>query len=133
VESVALKYVGRPRVWRGYLNQLSGLGGVEPEVIDWQPVGHADMLEGVLGLGDTAKAGEVAGSRFFYLFDDLAWLNLALSLYAIDFLTQRGFRLVMPPHMLNYDVISSVIDFEAFEHVGVAHGLPVNNLRLNTT
>jgi seryl-tRNA synthetase (EC 6.1.1.11) len=115
VESVALKYVGRPRVWRGYLNQLSGLGGVEPEVIDWQPVGHADMLEGVLGLGDTAKAGEVAGSRFFYLFDDLAWLNLALSLYAIDFLTQRGFRLVMPPHMLNYDVISSVIDFEAFK------------------
>ena len=115
VESVALRYVGRPRVWRGYLNQLSGLGGVEPEVIDWQPVGHADMLEGVLGLGDTAKAGEVAGSRFFYLFDDLAWLNLALSLYAIDFLTQRGFRLVMPPHMLNYDVISSVIDFEAFK------------------
>jgi len=47
VESVALKYVGRPRVWRGYLNQLSGLGGVEPEVIDWQPVGHADMLEGL--------------------------------------------------------------------------------------
>jgi len=115
VESVALRYVGRPRVWRGYLNQLSGLGGVEPEVIDWQPVGHADMLEGVLGLGDTAKAGEVAGSRFFYLFDDLAWLNMALSLYAIDFLTQRGFRLVMPPHMLNYDVISSVIDFEAFK------------------
>ena len=114
-ESVALKYFGKPKAWRGYLSELSGLSGLEFDVIDWQPVGHADMLERVLNLGDTAKAGEVAGSRFFYLFDDIAWLNLALSLYAIDFLTQRGFRFVMPPHMLNYDVISSVIDFEAFK------------------
>lgn len=115
VESVALSYFGKLKVWSGYLNQLGPINGVEYEVINWQPVGHADMLENVLGLGDTAKASEVAGSRFFYLFDDIAWLNLALSLYAIDFLTQRGFKLVFPPHMLNYDVISSVIDFEAFK------------------
>lgn len=114
-ESAPISYFGKPKVWRGILDKVSGVVGVEYEVIDWEPVGHADMLEGVLKMGDTAKAGEVAGSRFFYLFDDIAWLNLALTLYAIDFMTQRGFRLVLPPHMLNYDVISSVIDFDAFK------------------
>ncbi len=115
-DEVALMYYGRPKVWAGMLNEASQrLSGVEYDVIAWEPVGHADMLEKVIKLGDTAKASEVAGSRFFYLFDDIAWLNLALSLYAIDFLTQRGFRLVLPPHMLNYEAITSVIDFEALK------------------
>ncbi len=48
--------------------------------------------------GDTQKAGgEVAGSRFYYVFDDVVWLDFALILYALDFLSRKGFQLVVPP------------------------------------
>ncbi|GGP21998.1 serine--tRNA ligase [Thermocladium modestius] len=115
-ESTPIHYHGRPRVWREYVDQFKEkYGGVDHEVIDWKPVGHADLLENVLGLGDTQKAGEVAGSRFYYVFDDVVWLDFALILYALDFLSRKGFQLVVPPYMLKHEVISSVIDLEAFK------------------
>ncbi|MCC6011317.1 MAG: serine--tRNA ligase, partial [Desulfurococcaceae archaeon] len=85
------------------------------EVIEWRPIGHADFLESVLKLGNTIKAGEVAGSRFYYLFDDIVFLDMALLMYAVDFLVKKGFRLVLPPYMLRYKVISGVIDFATFQ------------------
>ena len=112
-------YWGKPRVWREHLDafleetQAKGFR-VDYELIDWKPVGHADMLEKTLKLGDTLKAGEVAGSRFYYLFDDIVWLDLALLLYAMDFLTSKGYVLVTPPYMLRYAVISGVIDVDTF-------------------
>ncbi len=119
-EEVPLRYWGRPRVYREdlekFLNEVRKTGhDVEYEVIDWKPIGHADMLENVLKLGDTEKAGEVAGSRFFYIFDDIVWLDLALAMYALDFLSQRGFRIVIPPYMLKHEYMTSVIDFDALK------------------
>ena len=49
--------------------------------------GHAEILEG-LGLIDTKKAGEVSGSRFYYLKKELVRLNYALISFALDFLGQ---------------------------------------------
>ncbi|RLF00669.1 MAG: serine--tRNA ligase [Thermoprotei archaeon] len=116
-DNVPVKFWGKPKVWRRYLDrfkeQTKGFS-VEYEVIDWKPIGHADMLE-VLGLGDTFKAAQVAGSRFFYIFDDLVWLDLALLLYALDFLAQQGFKIVMPPYMLRrkpYEGVTALSDFE---------------------
>jgi seryl-tRNA synthetase len=113
-------YWGKPRVWQGHLEQFlaetKGRGfNVDYELIEWKPVGHADMLESVLKLGDTLKAGEVAGSRFYYLFDDIVWLDIALLMYALDYLTSRGYRLVLPPYMLRYAIISGVIDVDTFK------------------
>ena len=118
--NVPVRFWGRPRVYRGYLDsfleQTRRYGfNVEYELIDWKPVGHADMLEHVLRLGDTLKAAEVAGSRFYYLFDDLVWLDFALLLYAIDRLTAKGFRLVLPPYMIRRRILMGVIDMETFE------------------
>ncbi len=118
--SEPIEYWGRPRVWEGhleaFLNETEKKGfKVEYEVIDWKPVGHADMMENVLKLGDTLKASEVAGSRFYYLFEDLVWLDMALLMYAIDYLTRKGYILVLPPYMLRYKIISSVIDVETFK------------------
>ena len=112
-------YWGKPRVWKGFLEKFKEETAskgfrVDYEPIDWKPVGHADMLENTLGLGNTLKAGEVAGSRFYYLFDDLVWLDFALLLYAMDVLTSKGYKLVMPPYMLRFDVMSRVIDLETF-------------------
>ncbi len=118
--NVPIRFYGRPRVWVEYIDrfkeQTEKYGfKVDYEVIDWKPIGHADMLENVLGLGDTLKAGEVAGSRFYYLFDDLVWLDLALLLYAMDYLTSKGYRLVLPPYMLRYKVMNGVIDMDTFK------------------
>ncbi|MEM0377932.1 MAG: serine--tRNA ligase [Thermosphaera sp.] len=114
-----IRFWGRPKVWRGFIDQFKEQTEkygfkVDFEIIDWKPVGHADMLENVLKLGDTVKAGEVAGSRFYYLFNDLVFLDMALLMYAIDYLTSKGFTLVLPPYMLRHDVMSGVIDLSTF-------------------
>jgi seryl-tRNA synthetase len=110
---------GKAKVQRKHLddfiNETEKKGvQMEYEVIDWEVVGHADMLEKVLELGDTLKAGEVAGSRFYYLFDDLVWLDFALLMYAMDYLTAKGFKLVIPPYMLRGKVMHAVEEFETF-------------------
>ena len=118
--SVPIRFWGKPRVWKGHLDQFLEQTErygfkVDYTLVDEKPVGHADMLENVLRLGDTLKAGEVAGSRFFYLYEDLVWLDMALLLYAIDKLTQKGYILVEPPYMLRGSIITSVIDIETFK------------------
>ncbi|NAZ31494.1 MAG: serine--tRNA ligase [Acidilobus sp.] len=115
-----IRFWGRPKVYKEHLDdfraQTERYGfKVEYDVIEWKPVGHADMLEQVLRLGDTLKASEVAGSRFYYLFEDLVWLDFALLLYAIDRLTAKGYQLVLPPYMLRYNVINGVIDLATFQ------------------
>ncbi|MEM4043486.1 MAG: serine--tRNA ligase [Sulfolobales archaeon] len=96
-----------------FLSETRGKGvEMSYRIIDWKPVGHADMLEHVLGLGNTEKASEVAASRFYYLFDDLVWLDMALLWYAIDFMTQKGYTLVIPPYMLREEVMRSVTDYD---------------------
>lgn len=113
VDSIPVRHWGVVKVTRDNLAQVDN--GVEYVLIDKEPVGHADMAESVLKMADTLKAGEVAGSRFYYLSDDLVWLDFALAMYAIDLLAQRGFRPVIPPYMLKYDVIRRVLDFETFK------------------
>ena len=118
--NVPIRFWGKPRVWVGYLEQFKQQTerygfNVDYELIEWKPVGHADMLENVLRLGNTVKAGEVAGSRFYYLFDDLVFLDMALLMYAIDYLTSKGYRLVLPPYMLRYKIMSGVIDMATFK------------------
>ncbi|MCE4604567.1 MAG: serine--tRNA ligase [Aeropyrum sp.] len=115
-----VEFWGRPRVWEGHLDdfksQTEAYGfKVDHDIISWRPVGHADMLEQVLRLGDTLRAAEVAGSRFYYLFNDIVFLDLALLMYAIDYMTDRGYLLVLPPYMLRYKVMSRVVDLETFK------------------
>ncbi|MCE4624685.1 MAG: serine--tRNA ligase [Desulfurococcales archaeon] len=119
-DSLPIEFWGRPKVWRGhieaFLEQTEKYGfKVDYDVIDWRPVGHADMLEHVLKLGNTLKAGEVAGSRFYYTFNDIVWLDIALLLYAIDHMTSKGYVLVTPPYMLRHKVMSAVVDLETFK------------------
>lgn len=118
--NVPIRFWGKPKVWEGHLEQFKQQTEkygfqVEYEVIHWRPIGHADMLEDNLKLGDTIKAGEVAGSRFYYLFDDIVFLDMALLMYAIDYLTSKGYRLVLPPYMLRHKIMVGVLDLKAFE------------------
>lgn len=118
--NVPIRFWGKPRVWKDYIEQFKEQTEkygfkIEYEVIDWKPVGHADMMEYVLKLGNTLKAAEVAGSRFYYLFDDLVWLDMALLAYALDHLTSKGYTLVLPPYMLRYKIMNAVIDLDTFK------------------
>ncbi len=118
--NAVLRVWGKALVQRKHLEsfiaETEGKGvKMDYEVTDRELVGHADMLEHVLGLGNTLKAGEVAGSRFYYLFDDVVWLDFALLTYAMDYLTSKGFTLVLPPYMLKGDFMRAVEEFEAFK------------------
>ncbi len=111
-----IRYWGIPKVWEGHLDQfLAQTEGfkVDYEVIGWLPRPHADQLK-FLGAGDTERAAKVAGSRFFYLFQDLVWLEYALVLYALDYLSRKGFILVEPPFMMRrkmYEGVTAIQDF----------------------
>lgn len=114
-----VRFWGRPKVWEGFLeafrSQTKGFD-VCYEVINWKPVGHADISE-EKGWVDTVRAGKVAGARFYYMFDDLVWLEQALILYALDSLSKKGFTIVVPPYMLRRKPLEGVISFEDFENM----------------
>jgi len=118
-EGVPIRFWGRPKVWKGhveqFLQQTERWGfKVDYEVTDWKPLGHADEAEKVLELADTKRAAKVSGARFYYLYDDLVWLDIALILFAVDRLTTKGFRLVTPPYMLRGEFYRGVTPLEDF-------------------
>lgn len=75
---------------------------------------HTELIE-ALGIVDLERAAKIAGSRFYLLIGDLARLELALTKYAVDFMSERGYALIQPPHMMNraaYEGVTDLADFE---------------------
>ena len=72
----------------------------EPTKFDFTPLDHVEIGKN-LDLIDTARAGKVAGSRFYYLKNELVVLEIALFRYALDLLTLEKFIPIMTPVMLN--------------------------------
>ncbi|MDH5702926.1 MAG: serine--tRNA ligase, partial [Aigarchaeota archaeon] len=70
-----------------------------------------------LNIIDSERAGKVAGSGFYYLTDELALLDYAILRYAIDFMMQRGYKLVEPPFMMKRKSYEGVTDLADFENV----------------
>ncbi len=118
-DNVPVRFWGKPKVYREhidlFLEQTKGFD-VEYEVVDEPPLGHADAVER-FGWADIARAGKVAGSRFYYLLDDLVWLDFALTCYALDFLAKQGFKIVNPPYMMRREAYQGVTAFSDFEEV----------------
>jgi len=116
-DNIPVFFYGKPKVWKGFLElfkkQTKGFK-VDFELVDEKPLSHYE-LGYKLGLVDTERAARVAGSRFFYLYEDLVWLDIALTLYAMDFLTKRGYTLVLPPFMLTGDAYRGVTSLEDFK------------------
>jgi seryl-tRNA synthetase len=64
---------------------------------------------------DMERAGKVSGSRFFYLKNEVARLDLALMSFAIEELSKKGYTPVIPPFLMNrkaYEGVTSLGDFE---------------------
>lgn len=118
-DNVSIRFWGKPKVHEKYLDEFLRVTEgheVEYELIDYEIKGHADLAEGT-GLVDTLRAGKVAGARFYYLFSDLLWLDLAITLYAIDYMARKGFIPVYPPLMLNRKAYSGVTTLGDFEEM----------------
>jgi seryl-tRNA synthetase len=117
-ENVPIKFWGKPKVLKEFEKQfIEQTGGkVEYELIENAPVNHADAAE-QFGWADIERAAKVAGSRFYYLLDDLVWLDFAMISYALDFLAGKGFKIVSPPYMMKRRAYEGVTAFEDFKEV----------------
>jgi seryl-tRNA synthetase len=74
---------------------------------------HLDLADG-LGLIDMERAGKISGSRFFFLKNELALLDLALMNFGMQELSKKGYVAVEPPYMINraaYEGVTSLGDF----------------------
>ncbi|HCR55882.1 TPA: serine--tRNA ligase, partial [Candidatus Saccharibacteria bacterium] len=83
------------------------LGGEEDSVeikkIGEQKTGAVDHLDFAMKRDwvDFERGAKVAGAKFYFLKDELALLEQALIQYGINFVTQKGFRFLTVPHMVN--------------------------------
>jgi seryl-tRNA synthetase len=89
--------------------------GVIP-TFDFELLSHGEIAE-KLELADFDRAARIAGTGFNYLFGDLAYLDLALMKYAVDFMRSKGYTLVETPFMMRRKPYEGVTDLGDFENV----------------
>lgn len=75
------------------------------EVKKWgeQKAGAIDHLDFAVKRDwvDFERGAKVAGAKFYYLKGDLALLENAITQFALDFVTKKGFTYMTVPHMVN--------------------------------
>ncbi len=71
----------------------------EPREFSFAPVSHESIPNVSRGI-DIERGAKVSGTRFYYLKGKVALLERALMNYAIDFITQKSYELVLPPIMV---------------------------------
>ncbi len=75
---------------------------------------HIDLALN-LDLIDMDRAGKVSGSRFFYLKNEVAMLDMALMVFAIEELSKKGYTAIVPPLLMTreaYEGVTALGDFE---------------------
>ena len=68
------------------------------------PKDHLEIAES-LGLINVQKAAEVSGSRFSYLFGDLVKIELNLVSWAMQQLSEKGFKPTIPPVLVRENAL----------------------------
>lgn len=63
-------------------------------------IDHLDFVERRDWL-DFERGAKVAGAKFYFLKGDLALLENAITQFALDFVTKKGFTFMTVPHMVN--------------------------------
>lgn len=76
---------------------------VEVKVVGDKPTGARDHLDFVAQRDwvDFDRGAKVAGAKFYFLKGDLALLENALTQYALDFVTKKGFTFMTVPHLVS--------------------------------
>ncbi len=83
---------------------------------DFQIKGHEDLAKN-LNILDIERASKTAGARFYYLKGDLVKLGYAITAFALDFLSEKGYDLIQPPYMINRKAMEGAIILDDFDDV----------------
>ena len=94
-------------------NQIIRTYGQKKE-FDFEPLNHVDIMELIDG-ADTQTAAEVSGSRFYYLKEDILFLNLALIQFALNELTTKGYTPLQTPFFVKSEVAEETSELGEFE------------------
>jgi seryl-tRNA synthetase len=84
--------------------------------LDIKPKDHVEIATS-LDLVDLERAAKISGARFYFLKKELVTMNYALILFALDFLSDKGYTLTQPPYMIRRSAIEGSIILEDFEQV----------------
>ena len=85
-----------------------------PRHFDFEPKAHYDLGE-VHGLLDFDRAAKVAGARFAFLTGAAVKLERSLIQFMLDCHTERGYRMIMPPYMVNRASMTGTGQLPKFE------------------
>ena len=80
----------------------------------FDPRNHVELVELIDGV-ELKKASTIAGSRFYYLKNDLVRLNQALINFALDILEKAGYILLQTPFFTKYEVMKEAAELADFE------------------
>ena len=83
---------------------------------DFDVKGREEIAE-KLDLLDIQRASKTAGARFYYLKGDLVKLAYALTAFASEFLSEKGYKLIQPPYMINRKSMEGAVIADDFEDV----------------
>jgi seryl-tRNA synthetase len=84
--------------------------------LDFKHKDHVEIATS-LDLVDMERAAKISGARFYFLKKELVTMNYALILFALDFLSDKGYTLTQPPYMIRRSAIEGSIILEDFEQV----------------
>lgn len=73
----------------------------------FQPKDHLELGE-KLDIIDVGRAAKVSGARFGYLKNEGALLELAILRFAVDKLTEKGFRFIIPPTIISKETMRAL-------------------------
>jgi seryl-tRNA synthetase len=88
----------------------------EPKKYDFELKSHQDIIED-LRQGSFEYSQEISGAGFYYLYEDLVLLDLALMRFAVDHLRSGGFKVMEPPLMLRKKAMEGMVDLSDFQDV----------------
>ena len=88
----------------------------ETPKFDFDVKGHEEIAE-KLDILDIQRASKIAGARFYYLKGDLVKLANAITSFAFEFLSEKGYKLIQPPYMINRKSMEGAVIAEDFEDV----------------
>jgi seryl-tRNA synthetase len=88
----------------GEIPNFSAQGG---PASDWEPKGHEELMKD-LDIIDFEKAAEVSGSKFYYLKNEGALLEMALIQFAFSKLVEKGFTPFITPDLARDKVLEGI-------------------------
>lgn len=110
-----VNYGLEPKVWPEFREQFeSDNPGIGYDLMEGEPFHHYNLVGRYV---DQERAGNVVQSRFYYEFDEVAILDMALSMYAIEFFRNHGCadRMMIPPFMMRRTFEERITFMDAFE------------------